>query len=179
MRSLRLPRPTLVAGVLAAALLVAPVLSGCGEDTPQTGEDTPETTAAQADTVSASDTWVKAVDEGMTGVFGVLSNSGTESATLVTASSDASDRVEIHETVMADGGMVMQPKEGGLVIAAGGEAVLEPGGDHIMLMEVVDPIRPGDEVVVTLEFSDGSTLDLTATAKTFTGGGEEYQSGQS
>jgi copper(I)-binding protein len=83
--------------------------------------------------------------------------------------------VEIHEVVMGDGGdMVMQPKASGLVVAAGSSATLEPGGDHIMLMGVHDPLQPGDDVSLTLEFSDGSTLDVTATAKEFSGGNEEY-----
>lgn len=122
-----------------------------------------------------SDSWVKAVDEGMTAAFGVLSNGGDSGVTLVAASAPAAAMVEIHEVVMGPGGdMVMQPKEGGVTVAPGSSATLEPGGDHIMLMDVVDAIQPGDEIPLTLEFADGSTLEVTATAKEFTGGNEEY-----
>ena len=72
--------------------------------------------------------------------------------------------------------MVMQPKEGGIPIPAGGSATLEPGGDHIMLMDVTEPIKPGDVVELELELSDGSTITMTATAKEFSGADEDYQS---
>jgi periplasmic copper chaperone A len=152
-------------------LLVAGLgLTACGE-----ASQTAPPAADQASAVRMSDAWVKSVDDGMTAAFGVLSNSGDVAATVVAVRTPASASVEIHEVVMAAGGdMVMQPKEGGLVVAAGGSAALEPGGDHIMLMDVTDPIEPGDEVPLTLEFSDGSTLDVTATAKEFSGGNEEY-----
>ena len=82
--------------------------------------------------------------------------------------------VELHEVVMKDGEMVMQPKEGGIPIPAGGSATLEPGGDHIMLMDVTEPIEPGDVVELDLELSDGSTLTMTAIAKEFSGADEDY-----
>jgi periplasmic copper chaperone A len=161
--------------ITAAAVLVGGLgLTACGE-----GTQTAAPAADQAASVTMSDAWVKAVDGGMTAAFGVLSNTGEADATLVAASTPAAAKVEIHEVVMGeDGDMVMQPKEGGVVVAAGGSATLEPGGDHIMLMDVTGPIMPGDEVTLTLEFSDGSTLDVTATAKEFSGGNEEYMPGQ-
>lgn len=155
--------------VLGAAVTLL-VLAGCGEDD---GTSAPGT--AQADAVTVSDAWVKAVDEGMTAAFGVLSNGGDAEVTLVSATTPAAAMVEIHEVVMGAGGdMVMQPKEGGVMVAPGSSATLEPGGDHLMLMDVDAAIEPGDEVTLTLEFADGSTLQVTATAKEFTGGNEEY-----
>jgi copper(I)-binding protein len=166
-------RTTSAVRTLAAAatlLVVGFGLTACGE-----GDQTTPAPSDQASSATMSDAWVKSVDGGMTAAFGVLSNSGDADATLVAVRTPASATVEIHEVVMNESGdAVMQPKEGGVVVAAGGSATLEPGGDHIMLMDVTDPIEPGDEVELTLEFSDGSTLDVTATAKEFSGGNEEY-----
>jgi copper(I)-binding protein len=125
--------------------------------------------------VVVSDAWVKAVDSDMTAAFGTLTNNTDEDVTLVAATTDASAMVELHEVVMKDGEMVMQPKEGGIPIPAGGSATLEPGGDHIMLMDVTRPIEPGDVVELDLELSDGSTITMTATAKEFSGADEDYQ----
>ena len=166
---MRIHRFSRLAAVAVVAVTTTTLLGGCG-----TADETAGETAPQADAVTVSDAWVKAADEGMTGAFGVLTNDGADDATVVSAASAASPMVEIHETVMVDGGMKMQPKEGGVVVPAGGSATLQPGGDHIMLMDLAEPIAPGDEVVITLTFADGSTLDVTATAKTFTGGNEEY-----
>ena len=72
--------------------------------------------------------------------------------------------------------MVMQEKEDGITIPAGGTAVLQPGGDHIMFMDVTTAIKPGDSVPLTLTFADGTTLQVSALAKSYSGGNEPYSS---
>jgi periplasmic copper chaperone A len=161
--------------VVAVASLSVVGLAACGEDATTTSS-----TDASGDTaVVASDAWVKAVDSDMTAAFGTLTNTTDDEVTLVAATTDASAMVELHEVVMKDGSMVMQPKEGGIPIPAGGSATLEPGGDHIMLMDVTAPIEPGDVVELDLELSDGSTITMTATAKEFSGADEDYESDSS
>ena len=46
-----------------------------------------------------------------------------------------------------------------------------------MLMDVSEPIQPGDTVPITLTFDDGSTLEMDAVAKEFTGADEDYDDG--
>jgi copper(I)-binding protein len=46
-----------------------------------------------------------------------------------------------------------------------------------MIMDLASPIRPGDQVEVTLTLSDGSTIPFTAIAKETTGGEENYGGG--
>lgn len=172
MYSHALPRAARLLAVVAAASLSVG-LAACGED------DAATSSGATSEDVAASDAWVKAVDSDMTAAFGTLTNTTDDDVRLVAATTDASAMVEIHEVVMKDGEMVMQPKEGGIPIPAGGSATLEPGGDHIMLMDVTEPIEPGDVVELELELSDGSTITMTATAKEFSGGDEDYHSDSS
>ncbi|WP_150252170.1 copper chaperone PCu(A)C [Nocardiopsis deserti] len=129
-----------------------------------------------ADAFSVTDPWVKAVtaEEGMTGVFGVLANGSGEEITVVSASYEAAGVVELHEVVSEGTDGTMREKEGGFPIPAGGSATLEPGGDHIMLMELAEDLRPGAEATVTVEFSDGSTTEFTAAVKDYAGANEEY-----
>ena len=123
-----------------------------------------------------TDPWVKAADEGMTGLFGTLVNDSGEDVLVVSASSPAAARVELHTTAMGDdGAMVMTPVEDGFVVPANGTHVLEPGGDHVMLMELAAPLEPGAEVELRLETSDGAALDVVAVVRTFAGGQEEYE----
>lgn len=179
-RSRALPLSTALTA--SAALLTLALLAGCAPTGP-TATPAPDssTEAAAASTAAESvqvlDAWVKAVDEGMSGGFALLENTGTAAVTLVGAATDAASMVELHEMVMRDGAMVMQPKEGGIEIAAGDVHELMPGGDHIMLMGVTGPLQPGDTVTVTLQFSDGSTLEHAFTVKEFTGAEEEYVGG--
>ena len=43
-------------------------------------------------------------------------------------------------------------------VPAGGEVALEPGGLHLMLMELAKPLETGDKFSVTLELADGEEL---------------------
>ncbi|GAA2073774.1 hypothetical protein GCM10009821_10230 [Aeromicrobium halocynthiae] len=73
-----------------------------------------------------------------------------------------------------DGQMVMQEKEVGIVVPAGGSHELSPGGDHLMLLDLPADIEPGQDVRVTLTFSDDSTMSFTAPARSFAGANEDY-----
>lgn len=172
----------------AAAFAVAliPALAACGgtdeardDSTASSRETTSETTSemTQAAAVTITDPWVKAAPDQMTAAFGVLANTGTQEVTLVSASTEVNARTELHETVQNDdGSMAMQQKQGGFVIAAGDTRRLEPGGDHIMLMDLAQPVETGTTVTITLTFADGSTTTVEATVKAFDGADENYQS---
>ena len=160
----------------AAALTVSVLaLTGCagGDATPAAGS-----AASAADAVSVADAWVKAADAGMTGGFGLVTNEGDETVTLVAAETDAAGSVELHETAGdGQGGMSMKEIEGGFEIPAGGTLALEPGGHHLMFMGLTAPLLPGEDVTITLTFDDGSTTEVTAPVKAYSGANEEYEEG--
>jgi copper(I)-binding protein len=66
--------------------------------------------------------------------------------------------------------MMMQEKEGGYEIAAGETLTFEPGGAHIMLLDIDAATYP-ESVDVTLTFDDGSSIDFTAEVRAIDGGG--------
>jgi periplasmic copper chaperone A len=172
-RALRMAVLSGVAGVVVA-------LAGCGGGsssgaTGPTPDPSGETSAAASELV-VRDPWVKAADEGMTAAFGVLVNDTAADITITSVTTEISP-VELHEMAMADGAMVMREKDGGIVVPAGGSHTLEPGGDHIMLMDIAQPVQPGDEITFTLTFADGSTSQFTAVAKPFAGAEESYDPG--
>ncbi|GAA4404667.1 hypothetical protein GCM10023168_17610 [Fodinibacter luteus] len=176
-----LPRLGLAAG--SAALLVLP-LSACASDatTP-----TSATASASSSTTTAElvldDGWVKAVPAAadgtapssmMTAMFGTVRNPTDHEVTLTGGSSAVAGLVEIHETVRTDsGGMQMQPKPGGIVLPAGGSHTLQPGGDHVMLMDLSAPLESGTTTTVTVTTSDGD-IALTVPVRSFTGAEESY-----
>lgn len=155
--------------LLAAALAAAVALSAtaCAES---------ETQETSTPALSVNDPWVKAADSGMTAAFGTLVNNTDAEIVVVGATSPVSP-VELHEVVMVDGVMTMRAKEGGFVIPANGSHSLEPGGDHLMLVDLASPVRAGDVVEFTLTFNDGSTVTFTAMARPFAGGNETYDPG--
>jgi periplasmic copper chaperone A len=158
-------------GAVALGLSLATTVAACGDEDPKTASASQEKRES-ADQVEIQDPWVRATegaeDTTMTAAFMVLDNTGTADVELVGAAAEVAGRTELHEMVMADGKSVMQKIEGGLEIRAGSGQLLQPGGNHVMLMDVAQPLAAGDEVTVVLEFSDGSEKSVTAPVKAFT-----------
>ena len=138
---------------------------------------------APAGQVEIENYWVKSGDMttsgGMTAVYGTITNNTDHDVTLVGGSTQVAKMVQVHEMAMIDGEMKMQQIDGGLVIPAGQSATLEPGGNHLMLMNLTKDIMAGDSISVTFNFdgSDSITLD-SVMAKPAEGGDESYHSGE-
>ncbi|WP_062946999.1 copper chaperone PCu(A)C [Brachybacterium sp. sponge] len=170
-----LARPTRRAALAAALLLPLAACSSDPSDSSGTGGAS-DGSGTSAEGLTLVDPWVKAAEEGMTSAFGTLTNDTGRDLQLISASTPSAGMVELHET-MGDGsgGMSMQEKEGGFPVPDGGELVLEPGGNHLMLMDLAAPLQPGDEVELTLQCEDGTELVVTATVKDFAGAQEHYE----
>jgi len=156
----------------ALALVTALALAGCAAPSADPAPSAP------AAAVAVTDAWVKAAEGGMTAAFATITNDGDADVSLVGVSTEAASMVQLHETVAdADGNTSMQEKAGGFRIPAGDARLLEPGGDHIMLMGLTGPLQPGDEVELVLVFDDGAERTVRAPVKEFVGAKEEYSHG--
>ncbi len=60
---------------------------------------------------------------------------------------------------MGDGGMQMSPVES-IPLTGGQDFVFEPGGYHIMLFDLVAPLKVGDTITVTLTFTNAGSIDV-------------------
>jgi copper(I)-binding protein len=162
---------TLLTAAVAVALPV--LLSSCGSSEKPTTQ-----LAAATPSVLVEDAWVRATvgakDTSMTAAFMSLTNPGNADIKLTSATSPAAGTVQLHQMAMKDGKMVMQEKAGGINVPATSHTHLSPGGDHVMLMGLKRPLKPGDEVPITLEFSDGTSHDLTVPVEAFTEEEEHY-----
>ena len=137
------------------------------------------TGCTQTPDVSVFDYWVKSSEMsmvgGMTAVYGTITNNSSKEITLVGGLADVAGKVEVHEMAMIDGAMKMQKIDGGLVIPAGQSVVLEPGGNHLMLLELTEAVEPGSQISVTLDFEGTEDVTLEGVvAKPAEGGDEEY-----
>lgn len=169
-----------ITAIVAASLFA---LTGCtSSNIPESGNaqsSSEQSAATMADAVVVEEPWVKAgIAGGMTAAFANVENTSKQEVTIVAATSSATDRVELHEMAMTDTGeMKMRELEGGFVIAAREDLELEPGGYHIMLMDLPADVAAGSEVTITLEFADGSTKEFTALVKNYSAANEEYEEG--
>ena len=148
---------------LLTALAFALLLGACGNDSDD-GEGAIELTITEA--------WSRQPAEGQpaTAVYGVVSNPTDEDVTIISASSSASDRVELHETMTdEDGVMKMSQVEEGFVVPAGGDFAFEPGGPHIMMLGIEAATYPTDVVEVTLELDNGGSLAFDAEVRSLDG----------
>lgn len=176
--------------VLSAVAVSALALAGCSNsEQDSTASSSQESTAAtsaasssatsgaeskhaEAGDIHIHDGVVRAMaeDSDMTAIFGSIHNGSDKDITVTGfTSSIEADMYQIHEVV--DG--VMREKSGGLKIAAGESAELKPGGEHLMLMGVKEPVMAGEKVEVTLLLSDGSKVELGELPVREIGAGDE------
>jgi copper(I)-binding protein len=114
---------------------------------------------------TVADPWVRGTvaQQRATGLFATLTSA--QGGRLVGASSPAAGVVEIHEMVMSGDVMRMRPIAG-LDLPAGTPVELKPGGYHVMLMDLKQPVGAGQTVAVTLviERKDGTRENVEVLA---------------
>lgn len=99
-----------------------------------------------------------------TAAFMVLHNRGDADLALVDAHSPAAEITELHNHVDVDGVMQMRQVPE-IRVPAGGSAELAPGGLHLMLIDLVAPLKEGDEVEITLALDNDESLTLSVPVK--------------
>jgi periplasmic copper chaperone A len=105
------------------------------------------------------------LEGGTGGAFMTVRNSGGEADRLRSASSPAAKVVELHETVDDNGVMRMVPQPNGWEIAPGGKLVLEPGGKHLMLIDLRQPLVSGATIEITLNFDRAGPVRVQVPVK--------------
>ena len=123
--------------------------------------------------VTVSDPWVRGVVPGQMATGAFMRLTAAADATLVDAASPAARIVEIHEMKM-EGGVMKMSAIDRLPLPAGKAVDLKPGGYHVMLMDLVAPLKEGDTVPITLTVADkaGRTqkVEVRATVRPLTAG---------
>ncbi|HUL69040.1 MAG TPA: copper chaperone PCu(A)C [Gemmatimonadales bacterium] len=82
-------------------------------------------------------------------------NHGSSPDTLVEISSSIAGSAMVHGSMTGAGMSAMQ-----LSIAPGQTVVLEPGGRHLMLMDLTRLPRAGEVLPITLRFAQAGTVEL-------------------
>lgn len=123
---------------------------------------------ARAEDVKAGDlvisqAWSRATPSGakVAGGYLTIENKGSAPDRLVGGSGDIAGKLEVHEMATENGVMKMRPLDKGLVIEPGKTVKLAPGGYHLMLFDLKNPLKQGDKVPVTLEFEKAGKVTLS------------------
>lgn len=107
-------------------------------------------TATIAADVEIKDAWVRGTVTGQQATGAFLDITSKAGAALVGVSSPAAGVTELHEMKMDGGVMKMRPVAR-LELPAGQTVHLAPGGYHVMLMKLKQPLKTGDSVPLTLQ----------------------------
>lgn len=128
---------------------------------------TKNATAQMAGMVHAGDLmiatpWTRATPPAakVAGGYLTVTNNGKSSDKLLGGSFTGGSRIEVHEMSVTDGVMRMRPLNNGLEIKPGATVKLEPGGYHLMLMDLKKPLAKGDKVKVQLQFEKAGKVEL-------------------
>jgi periplasmic copper chaperone A len=81
---------------------------------------------------------------------------------LLSVISDVAEQVEIHESAISDDGTVTMTMVPSVPLAADGVLVFEPGGLHVMLIEV-EPLEVGSTIEVSLFWETAGEMTVQAT----------------
>ena len=82
---------------------------------------------------------------------------GPAPATLISVTTDVAIKAEMHET-MDKGGMSTMAPIAKVEIPANTDVNFAPGGRHVMLFSMNSGIKPGDRVMLTFAFADGTRI---------------------
>lgn len=108
---------------------------------------------------TVSEGWLRMppVEMPMLAGFGRISNDCDAPVTITGVRSTAFGDASLHETRIVDGVSRMRGVPA-LEVEAGGDAVLAPGGLHLMLMQPVGTLEPGATVEVEFLLDGGGVL---------------------
>jgi copper(I)-binding protein len=124
--------------------------------------------------VEIKNPWVRGTVSGQQATGAFMEITSKSGATLVGASSPSAGVSELHEMKM-DGGVMRMRAIPRLDLPAGKPVALGPGGYHVMLIQLKQPLKKGDRVALTLQIEgkdrkveavqvEAEVRDLTATA---------------
>jgi copper(I)-binding protein len=89
-----------------------------------------------------------------------VKNTGATPDRLVSVSSPAAGAVQVHDMKMDGSVMRMRELESPLEIKPGETVTLAPGGMHLMMMGLKEPLKQGERVPLTLVFEKAGKIDV-------------------
>lgn len=124
------------------------------------------TAASAADGVQVTEAWARATVPGQKVAGAYMQIKSAMDARLVGVASPVAGSAEVHWMKMEDGTMRMRAIDA-LDLPAGKAVELAPGGYHIMLFQLKQPLVAGERVALTLEFetSAGEKLQVPVSAE--------------
>jgi|SRR5690625_2708118 len=148
----RLSNYVMSGGLLTMLFLL---LWGCGSGGQEGSDGREEVISGKMELV---DGWARPGGQGMTSAaYLTIRNETGSQDTLVGVTSGTTGKAEVHESYKGENGMSSMRPVPDQVIAAGETIFFQPGGKHIMLINLKEDLASGDSVDVRLKFRQAGT----------------------
>ncbi|MGD9615492.1 MAG: copper chaperone PCu(A)C [Alphaproteobacteria bacterium] len=116
---------------------------------------------AQTGTVEVTEVWARATPGGAENGAAYLTLQSPTADRLTGATSPVADKVELHAATM-EGGVMRMREVAAIDLPAGQTVTLKPGGLHIMLVGLKQPLQPGQTVPLALQFEKAGKREVAA-----------------
>ena len=103
-------------------------------------------------------------------VFVTVENTGSQSDRLISVSSPVAGVADLHE-MKVDAGVMRMRGVAALEVKPGETLELKPGGYHVMLSELRQPLKVGDKFPLTLKFENAGTVEVSVWVEEMGAGG--------
>ncbi len=122
--------------------------------------------AAAAPKLQVSEPWVRESNpaRSVSSAYMILINPTARAITITGVASPAAKVVEMHEMKTVDGTMSMRRVDE-IVVPPRSSIKLEPGGMHLMMIDLLRPLPAGETCALTLTIKDGGTVTVEAPVK--------------
>jgi periplasmic copper chaperone A len=125
---------------------------------------TPFIAYAEQNGVQVVHAWSRATIPGQTGVIYLTINDTGAPDRLTSVASPVAASAALHES-FSENGVSKMREVAGLAVSPGTPVTLAPGGYHIMLMGLKQPLKQGDAFPVTLTFEKAGPVTATVTVE--------------
>lgn len=154
------------AALLAMALLCS---LGCGSRQ-QEAAAPPETgTASGTAEVAIAEPWARSSPEmaAMGAAYLSLRSETADRLIAVDVPDSVAASAELHEVVADSAGTMKMQRVAAIDLPAGAEVRLEPGGQHLMFIDLARPLVEGDTVAVTLSFEKSGSRVVAVPVRSY------------
>ena len=131
------------------------------------GEALPEDEAPSSDTIEFDNPWIRMVPSVSpnTAAYVSIHNGTVDSVTLTGITSQVADRIEIHNVDVDAAGTMSMFEIDSLVVDPDSTTMLEPGGAHIMIFGLKEPLNEGEMVTMLMSFDDQPPIPVNFSVK--------------
>ncbi|MFO7623512.1 MAG: copper chaperone PCu(A)C [Anaerolineales bacterium] len=132
--------------LIIALLTISLLLSGC---------------RTEGAGITISNAWARpGFEGGNSAVYFVIENSGVQDDSLHRAEATVAASVELHESMMDSSGTMSMHEQHSISVPAKDQIAFQPGGLHVMLIDLTQDLNVGDRFNLTLTFEGAGQVPV-------------------